>query len=94
MNNPYRIAGNKDNTNVSIYKRNFFIKTIRFLFYSFMIFIHGKYKQRYPIKCPCGIRSWDPHEYRRAGGVIKHSFLLNSYRCGNMHDLRNVVYYG
>lgn len=94
MNNPYRTTISKEKIKTLVYKRNIIAKVVRYLFFSLVLFFLGKYKQRYPIKCPCGIRSWDPNANRKAGGYIRRSELLNNYRCGKRHDLRGVVYYG
>lgn len=93
MYNPYRTNSCLKNKKELTYKRNFFIKIIRRWFLSLLIFFAGTYKKRYPIKCPCGLRSWDPQKMRREAGYVKDYRLLNSYKCGKMHDLRNIYIY-
>lgn len=81
---PYRISALKENK-IKQYKKPFKIKNyIRNLYRRFLILLDGKFKDRYPIKCPCGKKSWDPN---KSGGTSRGAlYRMNYYRCGQKHD--------
>lgn len=79
---PYRI--NAKNNNIIVYKRNVFFKIIRHILFNILLYFKGTFKKRYPIKCPCGKRSWDPDKNTTEVKTLQNFRLV--YKCGKYHD--------
>lgn len=79
---PYRNSAK--NSDIILYKRSFYLKVIRYVWLNIFLFFKGNFKKRFPIKCPCGKRSWDPHLL--LVGVRTFDKIPLKYKCGNYHN--------